>query len=298
MMDMTLANDPKGFSCGEVVNLFYPVKSHHLNPWCGCGEPDCKVWERVRSGGRRNLYGTLSELFPNVSFVVDSSKHPCWIDQQEKIARAMGLETEHVLIWKSPAGLAKSFAKRGNLAEFESAYVEYHRRFNVRGRRWTGVQYESITGNPAVLEALCARLGIPMFEGKQEFWAKRHHTLFGNNSAKISLFSDEHPRFQYIREQRVEFEGDNPASVIHHRKIFQEGRQDVPELARTNDIHWERVEQIAAALRERSIGGADIGAATRTLTELVTAGFFDQHIRCALFSTRRRLARRRLRHAR
>ena len=39
--DMILANDPKGFSCGEVNALFNPYRPHHTDPLCGCGDINC-----------------------------------------------------------------------------------------------------------------------------------------------------------------------------------------------------------------------------------------------------------------
>ena len=288
MLDMILANDPLGFSCGEVVNLFYPIKPHHINPWCGCGDPACDVWSQVRDAGVDNLYTKLSELFPDVSFVVDSSKNPCWISRQERLARSQGLDIEHVLIWKSPTGLARSFEKRGRLPKFESAYVNYHRRYNGRVAGWTGVQYEKLIQGPAILAQLCGRLGISMFDGKQDFWTKRHHTLFGNNSAKVSLFSGEHPRFEAIRNQREKFEGDGPASVVHHRSIFYHGRQGGSEPSGASRLHLDRLDHIAGALDMRSLGGssaAEVGGSTEV--RLPAAGRIESTIRCALFAARR-----------
>lgn len=40
-LDMILANDPSGFSCGEVLALFHPTRSYHIDPLCGCGDRDC-----------------------------------------------------------------------------------------------------------------------------------------------------------------------------------------------------------------------------------------------------------------
>ncbi len=290
MLDMMLANDPQGFSCGEIVNLFHPTRPHHVNPWCGCGSYGCAVWRQIYEAGPRGFYTKISEVLPDVSFIVDSSKNTCWIKQQEKVARAHGLDVSHALIWKSPENLAKSYAKRGRLATFESAFINYHRLYTSRISSWAGVQYEQLVDNPSVLGDLCDRLGIPMYPSKHEFWGKCHHTLFGNNSAKVSLFQGEHPRFQIIKKQRVEFEGERATPVVQHRSIYRDSESSAVAGGETIDINWDRLNDIAVKLSCRSVGvfgyhcnDSDVAV------NLSGANRVESALRCLSYSTRRLL---------
>jgi hypothetical protein len=161
------------------------------------------------------------------------------------------------------------------------------------------VQYEELAEDPAVLAKLCGRIGIPMFERKQDFWTGKHHTLFGNNSAKVSLLSPDHPRFQTIRTKRGEFEGDSPASVVHHRSILRESRKGDVEPSVRNGVQWERIERVENALRARSISvNGNFAPANSRAIKMPTAGVVESSLHCALFLAREILGSVRLRHMR
>lgn len=290
MLDMILANDPGGFSCGQVYNLFYPMKPHQVNPPCDCGAPGCSVWKEIYRAGPGNLYKSIAEQFPEVKFVVDSSKDPCWFKRQEKVARAQGLEVVHVLTWKSPAGLARSFEKRGRGDKFAATYLNYHRFYNAAVGNWVGVNHESLIEDLTTLGMLCHRVGISMFDGKHRFWEKKHHTLFGNNSAKVSLFAQDHPRFEAIRGMRVKIDGAASAPVSEHRNIYQAAPMPSQNLAALSEASRREVETMACGLRSRSIGTLTT-AEMVIASELPTAGRAEIAWRCSIDGIRRRAAR-------
>ena len=101
-LDMILANDPKGFSCGEVHALFNPYRPHHIRPDCGCGDDNCNTWNKIKKGGKKKLYETLFDIFPDTEFIIDSSKNPFWIKYQMNICSSKNIETINVLIFKNP----------------------------------------------------------------------------------------------------------------------------------------------------------------------------------------------------
>jgi len=185
--DMILANDPRGFSCGEVHALFNPYRPHHINPLCGCADNRCQVWSRALKNGKKNLYSTIFKLFPEVRFIVDSSKNVFWIKSQTKHLLRNGIECRNVLIWKSPLELACSFRKRNQIG-WEKEWLVYHRLYFKAVESWKAIRYRDFTMNKEVLKNVCAYLAIPYFPGKENYWEKKHHTLFGNASAKIHLY--------------------------------------------------------------------------------------------------------------
>jgi hypothetical protein len=184
---MTLANDPGGFSAGEIYALFNPYRSHHVNPLCGCGDPTCQIWPMVLANGPQRLYETLFDLNPEADFIVDSSKDPFWIRRQQELLASSGIETKNIVIWKTPLELASSFKKRGQLSRWGPNWVNYFRLYHTLVDEWRSIPYADYTNDPAVLESICHHLGIPYFAGKEEFWRKEHHLLFGNESALVHL---------------------------------------------------------------------------------------------------------------
>ena len=291
MLDMILANDPTGFSCGQVYNLFHPIRPYQVNPLCGCGEPDCPVWSRIHRNGSRNLYASIFGMFPEVNFVIDSSKDPCWVVKQERIARAQGLDVRHVLTWKAPEGLAGSFAKRGRREEFAPAYVNYHRTYNTLVSNWVGVQHEMLVEVPEILALLCSRLDIPMFDAKSEFWRKRHHTMFGNDSAKISLYSRDHPRFESIRRQRTLIDGESNAPVSEHRRIYRKQEHSGFSLDSLSEPLRHELERVASGLRMQSVGiSVEPGTAASHSGGLPKASRFACRLHCVRSAMRRTLA--------
>ena len=91
LLDMILANDQSGFSCGEVGAYVYPFRRHHKSPTCGCGEPDCGIWRDPRAA-TVDVHRYLFDRFPDVSFLVDSSKSIEWISQQHRQPQRAHLE--------------------------------------------------------------------------------------------------------------------------------------------------------------------------------------------------------------
>lgn len=193
-LDMILANDPGGFSCGEVYALFHPFRPHHINPECGCGDKDCQIWSQVLKKGENVLYETIFDMF-DVDFIVDSSKDLFWFRKHMKILKRKGIGVKNVLIWKTPLELAKSFQKRNRLKEWKKNWTNYHRSYITLIPEYKAVRYSDLTQNESILKDLCDYLGIAYFAQKSQFWQKIHHTLFGNTSAKIHLYSQNSENF-------------------------------------------------------------------------------------------------------
>jgi hypothetical protein len=223
--DMTLANDPKGFSCGEVCALFFPYHPLHIQPDCGCADSECSIWHRLLKHGYANLFPAIFERFPEVDFIVDSSKDIFWITKQLRALKKHGIRAKHVLIWKDPFEAAMSFKKRNRLNQLERSWVNYHRLYTTCVPEFTSVSYRLLTTDCAYLKAVCDYLQIPCFEGKEQFWKKTHHTLFGNTSARVHLFQGDPGRQAICMKKLSEINAER-AVRKRIRSIYYEANED------------------------------------------------------------------------
>jgi len=219
MLDMMLSNHPSGFSIGEVNALFRPYRPHHFDPACGCGDEDCNIWAEVRECGEKNLYRTIFDKFPNVQFVVDSSKHPHWIQNQTIWANNQGYDVYHIVLWKEPSAFAHSVHKRHERG-WRRQWINYYQQYAatlgmIQGiAKVTVLSYSRLAGNPEeCLEKLCYWLDITKTENQKDFWIKKHHTLFGNDSAKVHLKESNGVKSD-LAEQEI------PRN--NHRRIYSE----------------------------------------------------------------------------
>ncbi|MCB0060705.1 MAG: hypothetical protein KDE19_01265 [Caldilineaceae bacterium] len=191
-LQFALANDPKGFACGEVSWLFRPWRADHIDRACACGDPHCSVWPQVLAGGEAQLYQTIFARFPEVEFIIDSSKNPFWIRRQQDRLKRQGIASRHLLIWKTPLEFAYSCKKRNRPGRWDREWINYHRLYVTLMDQWRAVKYADLARDEGpLLEAICSYLDIPYYAGKEAYWEKTHHTLGGNYSARLHLQSKE-----------------------------------------------------------------------------------------------------------
>ncbi len=259
--DMMLANDPRGFSCGEVHAFFRPFRPHHHHPPCGCGDHRCTLWGEIRNSGEARLYRSIFQQNPDTRFIVDSSKSLPWITAQAGRLAKAGIQVRHILIWKSPAQIARSFHKRGRGRRWTRSWANYHRLYFRLIPEYRTVNHFSLVDDPAVLEQACAYLGIGHFPGKAEYWNKRHHTLFGNTSAKIHTRDPDSGLFEEDAEALAQRSGARPADLRRefrtiHISTGEAG--DDPLLQETQETR-EEIAVIEEHLQRCGVG-ADRGA--------------------------------------
>jgi hypothetical protein len=219
LFHLMLANDPKGFALGEIRWLFDPLRADHLNRICGCGDPNCPVWPQIRRNGRERIYETVFDLFPEVEFIVDSSKQPFWMRTQADHLARRGIATEQVLIWKTPLEFAASTKKRNRMAKWDSKWINYHRLYFSLIPCWRAVAYRPLTKDPQVLQAACEHVGIPWFAGKEEYWQRSYHAFGGNRSATFHLYKEEEARVQLI-----DYPDEN--MMRYYRRIYENKQTD------------------------------------------------------------------------
>ena len=187
-LDMTLGNDPAGLSLGEVDAVYEPTEKHHLRRECGCGTYNCEVWKSLENVPASELYRSLFNTYPHLEFIVDSSKSPLWINRRIKDLKEQGIDYAIAVIWKTPLEIAQSFDKRGEFDNWTRSWVNYYRLLHtLQPDNWTVIKYQDYASHPETLREICSSLGIKWFKGKEAYWEKTQHILFGNHSARKHL---------------------------------------------------------------------------------------------------------------
>lgn len=257
---LTLANDPHGFGAGEARHLFWPEKLRHVSAsWvCGCGDPACRYWARVKKNGEKHLYESIFDLSPEVEFIVDSSKNVIWVAQQSERLRRQGIEVHHIVIWKTLLEYAHSLQKRNRLQEDKGLanWPRYHRLYNSFMDEWRSVKYSEYTTNQAdVLEAACSRIGIPYFPGKERFWERSYHVLGGNQSSRIHLYSKGSVDYQDVKGRTRSTSRSLEGAEAHHRSVYYEEPDQQALLNYTQQLRQTSpyVDQIENMLIDRNV---------------------------------------------
>lgn len=184
LLDMVLANDPKGYSLGEIYALFKPWRKHHFEEIEKLKKDN--IWSNIISNGTDKLYLSLFKYFPNIDFFVDSSKNPIWIRKQSEILRKQDIRIFNVLIYKNPEELAHSFDKRNELDNLERSIKTYYSLYFNLIDNFIPVSYKGIIEKSVYLERLCHILDLNYFETKIKFWLKNdYNTFFGNNRTRV-----------------------------------------------------------------------------------------------------------------
>jgi hypothetical protein len=167
LLAMILGNDPMGFSCGEPRNYLNPTQPYHPTLECGCKNESCTLWNEVRRAGSNRLYETIFTKYPEVEFIVDSSKNPFWIRNHTLKLTLTGIDVKTVLIWKSPLEIALSYNKRQRLDQWKKSWINYHRLFFSLIPEWRSISYSQLVKDERGLEIICGYLNIPCVAGKR-----------------------------------------------------------------------------------------------------------------------------------
>lgn len=257
MLDMMLSGGSLGFSVGEVVALFHPYRSHHINPQCGCGSSDCDFWQQIKTKGAANFYEEIFNRYPQTHYIVDSSKEPSWIASQAKMLKRKGIDALHVLIWKSPLEFASSRLKRGKIENWERDWSDYHEQYSSLVDNWFSIKYSDLAKKPKEsLEKLCQDLEIDYIEGSEEYWKHTHHTLFGNSSAKIHLYSKTSNSYDNCDAEISEKTELSTPSSEKHRTIYydEDVEKELPDKITKHGFQDHRTDLTVELLRASAAG--------------------------------------------
>lgn len=188
MLDVMLGNVSDAFSCGELSAWFRPYRKHHFQIDCLCNQTPCPVWEKLKDVPENNIHATVAKEL-QVKYVIDSSKDICWVIDAQKWSLKSRLRTINLIVWKHPIELAYSYWKRGkNVTSWRNSFVSYYGRVLQVGLPFISIQYaDLVTAPSSSLEKLCIALEMPYFEGKERFWEKQHHHLFGSEGVRLQM---------------------------------------------------------------------------------------------------------------
>jgi len=267
MLDMMLSNNPNGFSLGEIHALFNPYRPHHFDPQCGCGDVKCDIWKQVKEAGEVDLYEKVFDLYPEIDYLIDSSKNPWWIRKQTKRLLAQGIEVYNIVIWKTPAYFAHSMLKRDRHT-WKKSWINYYRQYFHLIPNSKSVLYEAFVNAPSsYLRQICTTCNIKFSVGMEEFWHKQHHTLFGNDSAKVHLVSE-----------NVENTSQNNNDKSEHREIYDKSKEveSLPTNIQTDIDNDKVLQSLMRYLNEVDIMSDTKSSERPCLDDVVTLTIFEK----------------------
>ena len=181
MLDLMLGNSDDAASCGEVGSWFRPKRHDRVAIRCYCGADPCPRWEPFGDVPRGRFHREAFDRW-GVRYLSDSTKTLSWILDSNRWGYTQGIRVANVLIWKQPEAHAYSHWKRRTpLPDARRRFVRYHTRFLGLGIQFVAVNYERLVRSPGpVLAEICRAVGMPYSPGREEFWKRRHHNLFGS----------------------------------------------------------------------------------------------------------------------
>ena len=185
MLDLMLGNAPSVFSCGEVYAWFRPFRPYHREIQCACGQNPCPCWEQIKHASAPEFHAAVVARL-GMKFVIDSSKDLRWVVDNNRWARRRGMDVFNVLVWKDVLPFLHSYWKRGmSLSEAHSTIMRYYTRFLETGLPLVTVNYNRFVRDPQQgLQRMCELFGMPYVEGRERFWRKTHHHLFGAGAVR------------------------------------------------------------------------------------------------------------------
>ncbi len=189
ILDLMLGNAANGFSCGEVAFWFRPHYDYHTRIECPCiDEGMCPIWRTLARVPEHRFHETACREL-QLGHIVDSSKKLTWVIDANRWAEKSGMHAVNLLVWKTPIALAHSYWKRGrSLSVPGLRYARYYKRFIELGLPFAAVNFHRLTKSPAEqLQEICRYSLVPYFEGKEQFWTKQHHHLFGSEGTRNQL---------------------------------------------------------------------------------------------------------------
>ena len=234
VLDLMLGNGNNHFSCGEVYAFFRPWRTHHRNPVCSCGNEDCSVWERFSHIRERDFHKTVSDFY-NVEWIIDSSKELSWLVDTQSWCSDSNINVINLLTWKHPIDLCYSHWKRGRGINFwRNRFLIYYSKFIDLKIPFYSIFIDDLIAAPNLkIKEICDVIGMPYNEGKEKFWEKEHHYLFGSSNVRKQYYLKTnyknvgkitHPEFTEIQK-------DIQDDIINDKKI-----QDIITILKNHEI--------------------------------------------------------------
>jgi hypothetical protein len=145
----------------------------------------------------------------DVEVIVDSSKEASWlIDARRWTAKSGDITTINIFSYKSPIDLSYSLWKRGHdVMYWREMFMRYYRRVLGVGLPMLTVNLDELIDDPeGKVRQICSVLGQTYVAGRERFWERDHHHLFGNYGVRQQVQSGRsvfEPRQGYPEEFAV-----------------------------------------------------------------------------------------------
>lgn len=190
MIDVMLGNGNDAFSCGEVYAHFRPFCKHHYSINCPCQSKPCQVWDKIGNVPSRNFHSNAAKVLGR-DFIIDSSKDLAWLLDATQWSLQHQMSVINIVTWKDPIGFTYSSWKRGkDHAWWRDPFVAYYQYFIDLGIPFIAVSIDDLLQDPPkYLEMLCNATGINYYSGKEFFWEKQQHQLFGSPSVREAVMT-------------------------------------------------------------------------------------------------------------
>ena len=190
LVHLMLGNAPDAFACGEAMNHFRTFMKDQTRPSCVCGQVPCPVWCRLDNLTEDRFYATAFDRL-DVNYIIDSSWAPSWLLDARRWARQDEITVYNLFAWKNPLNLAYSFWKRGHGPMYwRRLFVKYYSRIFSAGLPLLTVNCgELVQDAPTKLRQICDAIGMPYFEGKENFWELQHHLMYCNTGVRKQLMA-------------------------------------------------------------------------------------------------------------
>lgn len=207
MLDLMLGNAQDAFSCGELYAWFRPWRTHHLKISCSCNKLSCPIWDKIKNYPESKFHQKIFEQL-NANFVIDSSKEISWIIDNNNWAFKNSIRVVNLLIWKHPVHIAYSHWKRGrSLWNWHKSFILYYHNFFQANIPFYSVNYNELASEPVgKLKDICGKLNMEYFEGKERFWEKQHHHLYGSLGIREQLADGYRARIKSVENFPEDFE--------------------------------------------------------------------------------------------
>jgi hypothetical protein len=148
------------------------------------------VWNTLLRIPRAGFHRECAAML-GARFVIDSTKRLSWIYELQTAVRQGGPRVRNLAPWKTLPEYAHSLWKRGKpLKTGLARYLRYYRELASLRIPVATISARQLAESPAeTLKVVCGWLGMPYFPGKEAYWRKSHHALFGSQVATRVLRS-------------------------------------------------------------------------------------------------------------
>ncbi|WP_251952453.1 hypothetical protein [Salinibacter ruber] len=206
----------------------------------------CTFWREIKSSGKRNAYKSIFES-RNVETVVDTSKHPLWLEDQLRYSAGERYSIKSIVIYKEPKEFARSLEKRGRLGRWKSMWVRRYKWIFSITNSFTSIRYKDLVNRPKdTIQKLCDKEELEYYDKKEEFWKNDNsHFLFGSGKAKNANEIIEHDKSYDIGElekidEKIDKSGDviRVLNVLDKNNVFKKGLEDGKGISDVGEVKF------------------------------------------------------------